>query len=65
MAESVPLKRNREGEDLANAALVIASPMASYITGTVLPVDGGWSLGGASAAMSQLGALAAKQESSK
>ncbi|MBO2696466.1 SDR family oxidoreductase [Shewanella algae] len=65
VAESVPLKRNGQGEDLANAALFMASPMASYITGTILPVDGGWSLGGASAAMSQLGALAAKQESSK
>lgn len=38
--------------------MFIASEMASYITGTVLPVDGGWSLGGASMAMSQLGKMA-------
>ena len=35
--------------------------MASYITGVVLPVDGGWSLGGASIAMTELGSMAVKQ----
>jgi NAD(P)-dependent dehydrogenase (short-subunit alcohol dehydrogenase family) len=29
-------------EDIANAALFLASPMAEFITGAVLPVDGGW-----------------------
>ncbi|MBD3274780.1 MAG: SDR family oxidoreductase [Candidatus Marinimicrobia bacterium] len=29
-------------EDVANAALFLASPMAEFITGAVLPVDGGW-----------------------
>ncbi|QYJ84279.1 SDR family oxidoreductase [Shewanella aegiceratis] len=58
VAQSVPLKRNGSTDDIANAVMFIASPMASYITGTVLPVDGGWSLGGASMAMSQLGKLA-------
>ncbi|QYK14804.1 SDR family oxidoreductase [Shewanella rhizosphaerae] len=58
VAQSVPLKRNGSTDDIANAVMFIASEMASYITGTVLPVDGGWSLGGASMAMSQLGKLA-------
>nr|PMH85554.1 short-chain dehydrogenase [Shewanella sp. 10N.286.48.B5]PMI00844.1 short-chain dehydrogenase [Shewanella sp. 10N.286.48.A6] len=54
IADSVPLKRNGQKQDIANAALFLASDMASYITGTILPVDGGWSLGGAGAAMDAL-----------
>ena len=29
--------------DLANLAVFLASPLTSYITGTVIPVDGGMS----------------------
>ncbi len=54
IADSVPLGRLGEVADLANAAMLLASPAASFITGAVLPVDGGWSLAGASAAMHQL-----------
>lgn len=46
--DSVPLARFGLKEDIANACLWLASPMASYVTGVVLPVDGGWSLGGTS-----------------
>lgn len=60
VALSVPLQRNGQCQDIANAALFLASSMASYITGTILPVDGGWSLGGASMAMSELSKLAQK-----
>jgi len=38
----VPLGRLAEPEDIARAALFLASDDASYITGAVIPVDGGW-----------------------
>jgi NAD(P)-dependent dehydrogenase (short-subunit alcohol dehydrogenase family) len=48
---SVPLGRMGTADDIARACRLLSSPLAAYITGTVLPVDGGWSLGGASASM--------------
>jgi NAD(P)-dependent dehydrogenase (short-subunit alcohol dehydrogenase family) len=37
----VPLGRQGSGEEAAAAALFLAGPAASYITGAILPVDGG------------------------
>jgi 3-oxoacyl-[acyl-carrier protein] reductase len=42
-AGMVPLKRLAESEDIAQAALFLASDSASYITGEVLCINGGWS----------------------
>ena len=41
MTASIPMKRIGKPEDVANAALFLASDFSSYITGQVLPVDGG------------------------
>jgi 3-oxoacyl-[acyl-carrier protein] reductase len=40
-AEEIPMGRYGEPEDLAVLAVFLASPLAGYITGAVLPVDGG------------------------
>ncbi len=40
LIKSIPLGRIGETEDIANAFLFLASPLASYITGVVLSVDG-------------------------
>lgn len=41
MIDSVPLKRAGTTEDVAGAALFLASDMSKYITGQVIGVDGG------------------------
>jgi NAD(P)-dependent dehydrogenase (short-subunit alcohol dehydrogenase family) len=46
MTERVPLKRMGRIDDIARMALFLASDWASYITGTVIPVDGGLALTG-------------------
>ena len=40
--ERIPLRRAAQPEDIAAAALFLASDDAAYITGTDLVVDGGW-----------------------
>jgi len=47
VARGVPLRRLGKKQDVANLAMFLASPWADYITGAVLPVDGGWSTNGA------------------
>jgi NAD(P)-dependent dehydrogenase (short-subunit alcohol dehydrogenase family) len=42
-AQILPLKRNGQPEDIAQAALFLASDMSAYMTGTYLVVDGGQS----------------------
>lgn len=42
----IPQKRQGTPEDIAKAVVFMASDMADYITGAILPVDGGWTAGG-------------------
>ena len=41
MVQATPLKRLGEPEDIATAALWLASPAGGYVTGKVIDVDGG------------------------
>ena len=48
--KSVPLQRFGTVEEIGQAAMFLSSAAAQYVSGVVLPVDGGWSVAGASAA---------------
>jgi NAD(P)-dependent dehydrogenase (short-subunit alcohol dehydrogenase family) len=55
IAQSVPLQRYGRVQEVADACLWLASPAATYVTGAVIPVDGGWSLAGAAITGDMLG----------
>jgi NAD(P)-dependent dehydrogenase (short-subunit alcohol dehydrogenase family) len=40
--QRIPLGRVGQPEDLVGPAVFLASPMAQYVTGVSLPVDGGY-----------------------
>ena len=40
--DRIPLGRWGQPDDVATAVLFLASPASSYVTGTIIPVDGGW-----------------------
>lgn len=44
-AESVPLKRMGTVDDVADVCLFLASDAARYVSGVVIPADGGWTAG--------------------
>jgi NAD(P)-dependent dehydrogenase (short-subunit alcohol dehydrogenase family) len=41
IVQSVPLHRVGKPSDIAGITLLLAGPAGTYITGTVIPVDGG------------------------
>jgi meso-butanediol dehydrogenase / (S,S)-butanediol dehydrogenase / diacetyl reductase len=41
----IPLGRLLEADEIAAAIVFLASPLASAVTGVLLPVDGGWTAG--------------------
>jgi 3-oxoacyl-[acyl-carrier protein] reductase len=42
MMKNIPLARFGTTEDVANVALFLCSPLASYVTGQTIEVNGGW-----------------------
>jgi NAD(P)-dependent dehydrogenase (short-subunit alcohol dehydrogenase family) len=46
VARGVPLGRFGTKQDVADLVMFLASPWAAYITGAIIPVDGGWSVNG-------------------
>lgn len=59
---TVPLGRMGSPEDIGNACLFLGSDLSNYISGAILPVDGGWSQRGCGDMSSYLGNLARKRE---
>ena len=41
VANNVPLGRIGSAEDIASATLYICGPGGSYVTGAIIPIDGG------------------------
>ena len=42
MESFTPMGRTGQPHEIESAVVFLASPMSTYVTGTVVPVDGGW-----------------------
>lgn len=54
VTKSVPIGRMGGVDDIAKAAGYLSSDAGAYVSGVVLPVDGGWSQAGATSVMSKM-----------
>ena len=45
MLAPIPMKRQGTAEEIANAVLFLSSRESSYMTGSIVVVDGGWTAG--------------------
>ena len=57
VTDSVPLGRQGSPDDIANAAGMLGSEQAGYISGAIIPVDGGWSQSGATWVMANVSTM--------
>lgn len=62
VARGVPLGRLGTPGDVGNVCLFLASELASFVTGTVLPVDGGWTQNSCGGMSEYLGTVAARKQ---
>jgi NAD(P)-dependent dehydrogenase (short-subunit alcohol dehydrogenase family) len=62
VAASVPLGRLGTPDDIGHACMFLASEMGTYVSGAVLPVDGGWAQSGCGGMGMFLGKLVAQME---
>ena len=61
VARSVPLGRLGTTENVGHACLFLASELGSFVSGTILPVDGGWSQNSCGGMSDFLGAAVARK----
>jgi len=60
--KTIPLGRYGTVEEIGNAAAFLASPLAAYVTGTVLVVDGGQNLFGSAPFAAAIAGMKAQQQ---